>query len=515
MLKSKTVFSVSLLLTLGFIVFGIFFTERLAELSSSLLNLTISNFGWFYLASALFFLLFSIYMLFSRYGNIRLGKESDRPAFSTVSWIAMLYSAGMGMGIVFWGVAEPVSHYLSPPYGQGNTADSANLAMKYSFFHWGLHPWAIYAVIGLSLAFFQYRKNLPALISSAFYPLLGDRIFGPIGKTIDVLAVFATVFGIATSLGLGAMQVAGGMSSLFGIPNSTTVQMIVIGVATVLYTISLSTGLERGIRFLSNLTLWLSIFMVALVIALGPTAHIFKILISTTGAYFNDLLAMSLRLEPFREDKWIAGWTLFYWAWWIAWAPFVGAFIARISKGRTIKEFVIGVLLVPTFGSFVWFSAFGGTSIHLIHNLGITALAEQVTSDVSLALYEFSKYLPLGSLLSYLAFVLIITYFVTVADTSTFVLGMLSEKGSLNPSIKIKVTWGIIQAFVAVVLLLSNGLNALQTASITTAFPFAIIMVLMCYSLLKGIKKESVQSDIHNAAEPKITTKLNENKKVM
>jgi glycine betaine transporter len=495
--NNNVVFIASLILCGIFIIFGVFFTESLSDVTSAFLSGTIDYFGWFYVLATLLFLLFSVYLIFSRYGNMRLGEDTDRPAYSTISWLAMLFSAGMGIGLVFWSVAEPVYHYATPPLGDGSSAASAAIAMKYTFFHWGLQPWAIYTVVALSLAFFQFRKKLPSLISSVFYPLLGDKIYGPIGKTIDVLAIFATVFGVATSLGLGAMQIAGGMNSLFGVPNTLTIQILVIGIVTVLYIISAATGLDRGIKILSNVNILLATLIMTLLIIVGPTTQIFKIFTHTLGGYINDLIYMSLRLEPFTQDTWISGWTLFYWAWWIAWAPFVGAFIARISKGRTIKEFITGVLVIPTLGTFVWLSAFGGSAIDLIHNSGKVALAEKVNADVTTALFAFFDYFPLGSVLSFLAIILIVTFFVTSADSATFVLGMFSTEGNLNPSNHIKLTWGIIQAFVAVVLLLTGGLKTLQTASIGAAFPFAIIMILMCYSLLKGLHHETHGSNTH------------------
>ncbi len=388
-------------------------------------------------------------------------------------------------------MAEPLSHYITPPFGSGKTAEAAATALQYTFFHWGLHPWAIYTVVGLSLAYFQFRKNLPALISSAFYPLLGHRIYGPLGKTIDILAVFATVFGIATSLGLGTLQIAGGMKSMFGLANTTSVQLVIIAVLTAMYMISAATGLTRGIKLLSNLNIMLAFLLMGLLIALGPTAHIFKALISSVGSYLNNILSMSLRLEPFREDTWIAGWTLFYWAWWIAWAPFVGTFIARISRGRTIREFIIGVLVVPALGTFLWFSAFGGSALYLAHNQGRIALAEQAVQDVTSALFEFLQYFPFSPVLVTLSVVLIITFFVTSADSATFVLGMFTTGGNLNPDNRIKCTWGIIQAATAVVLLLSDSLTTLQTVSIAAAFPFSVIMVAMCAALVRGLKTDA------------------------
>ncbi|WP_110928150.1 glycine betaine uptake BCCT transporter [Bacillus massiliglaciei] len=488
----NSVFIISLILTIIFIIWGVFFTENLTKVTNAIYNDSIDYLGWVYLGATLFFVFFSIYLLFSKYGDIRLGKKTDRPDFNTASWLAMLFGAGMGIGIVYWSVAEPVTHYTTPPYGKAYTVEAANTAMKYTFFHWGLDPWAIYTVIGLALAFFQYNKRLPAAISSAFHPILGDRIYGPIGKTIDVLSVFATVFGIATSLGLGAMQVTAGMHNLFGVPNALSVQLLVIAVATVLFIISINSGLEKGIQYLSNTAMILSFAIMLVILIVGPTMTITKVFFNTTGLYISDFIHMSLRLIPFGEGSgWIASWTLFYWAWWIAWAPFVGMFIARVSKGRTVREFVIGVLIVPTLGTCLWMSIFGGSALELVQKAGNHDLAAFITENVSLSIFTFFDYLPFSSLLSILGFAVVAIYYITVADTATFVLGMLSEGGTLNPSNKIKVTWGIIQSAVAAVLLVAGGLNVLQTASIAAALPFALIMIIMCFSLQKGLKSEA------------------------
>jgi glycine betaine transporter len=492
-LGKNSVYSISLFITCVFIVLGIFFKDHLASAASSFLSITIDYFGWFYLMAALAFLIFSAYLMFSKFGHIRLGEDTDKPAFSTLSWLSMLFSAGMGIGLLFWGVAEPVFHYTSPPTGEGGTAEAANVAMTYTYFHWGLQPWAIYTIVGLSLAFFQFRRKLPALISSVFYPILGERIYGPIGKTIDIIAIFATVFGVATSLGLGTLQIAGGLNSLFGLPNSTYMHVIIIGIITLLFMISAWTGLSRGIKLLSNVNMLLAFSIMTLLIVIGPTSQIFKVLTNTMGIYLNDILYMSLKIRPFGDNSWTASWTLFYWAWWIAWAPFVGSFSARISKGRTIKEFIIGVLFIPTLGTFVWFSAFGGSALHLIHNLGNNALSEAVAADYTTALFAFFEYFPLGSLLSVLAVILVVTFFVTSADSATFVLGMFSSQGNLNPSNTIKLTWGLILSFASIALLLSESLPTLQTASVAAAFPFAIIMVAMCFSLYKGLQEETRQ----------------------
>ncbi|RDW15835.1 BCCT family transporter [Oceanobacillus arenosus] len=492
--KSQTgnsVFIISVLLTLIFIIWGVFFTDNLAYVTGNIYNGSIDYLGWLYLGATLFFVVFSIFLLFSKYGNIRLGKKTDRPDFNTASWLAMLFGAGMGVGIVYWAVAEPVTHFTNPPYGEAYTIEAANTAMKFTFFHWGLDPWAIYTMVGLALAFFQYNKRLPAAVSSAFYPILGDKVFGPIGKTIDILSIFATVFGIATSLGLGAMQVTAGMHHIFGIPNELFVQLIVIAVATVIFIISINTGLERGIQYLSNAAMILSFVIMLVVLVVGPTLTIIKVFFNTTGLYVSDFIQMSLRLIPFGEGaEWIASWTLFYWAWWIAWAPFVGMFIARVSKGRTIREFVIGVLIVPTLGTCLWMSIFGGSALELVQAAGNEGLAVFISENVSLSIFTFFEHLPFSSLLSILGFAVVAIYYVTVADTATFVLGMLSEGGTLNPSTKIKVTWGIIQSALAAVLLLAGGLEVLQTASIAAALPFTIILIIMCFSLLKGLKSE-------------------------
>ena len=490
-IKENSVFLISLLLTLIFIVWGVFFTENLTKVTNAVYNSSIDYLGWVYLGTTLFFVFFSIYLLLSRYGNIRLGRKTDTPDFSTPSWLAMLFGAGMGVGIVYWSVAEPVTHYTAPPYGKAYTIDAANTAMKYTFFHWGLHPWAIYTVIGLALAFFQYNKRLPAAISSAFHPILGDRIYGPIGKTIDILSIFATVFGIATSLGLGAMQVTAGMHDIFGIPNTLLIQLIVIVVATILFIISLNTGLEKGIKYLSNAAIIFSVAILVLIMIVGPALTVIKVFFNTTGLYLSDFLHMSLRISPFgKGEKWIASWTLFYWAWWIAWAPFVGMFIARVSRGRTIKEFVVGVLIVPTLGTCLWMSVFGGSALDIVQDPGNRDLAKHIADNINLSIFIFFDHLPLSSLLSILGFAVIAIYYITVADTATFVLGMLSEGGTLNPSNKIKMTWGIIQSALSAVLLIAGGLEVLQTASIAAALPFAIIMLAMCYSLLTGLKKE-------------------------
>ncbi|WP_047154902.1 glycine betaine uptake BCCT transporter [Aneurinibacillus tyrosinisolvens] len=505
------VFYMSIGVVLLFVLWGGLMPESLASAANSLLVFATNKFGWFYLIAAFSFLVFVLYLAFSKYGQIKLGKDDDEPEYSNFTWFAMLFSAGMGIGLVFWGVAEPLSHYVTPPVGEGQTDEAARLAMRYSFFHWGLQPWGIYTLLALSLAYFKFRKGYNGLISLTFRPLFGEKVSGPLGKSIDILAIIATVFGVATSLGLGVLQINGGLSHIAGINSNIVNQLIIIAVVTVLYLISATTGLDRGIKYLSNANLLIAVALLLLTMFLGPTSFLFDIFTSTLGSYLQNLMSMSLRMTPFTDSKWISGWTLFYWAWWIAWAPFVGTFIARVSKGRTIREFVLGVMLIPSLFSFVWFAVFGGTALHMEIFEGIK-LSQVAEKDVTLTLFEMLENLPMGMLLSVVATLLIITFFVTSADSATFVLGMLSSNGKLNPSNKVKVTWGILQATIASVLLLSGGLQGLQTASIVAALPFALIMVLMCFSLMKALQEETKIYKKKQTSERKLEMILNDSK---
>ncbi|GIP16954.1 glycine betaine transporter OpuD [Paenibacillus montaniterrae] len=485
------VFVITIIIVTLFALWGIIAPEQLATVANQAYNFSIQNFGWFYLMATLFFLLFAFYLAFSRFGAIRLGDDDDEPEYSTLTWLSMLFSAGMGIGLVFWGVAEPLSHYISPPEGaEGGTPTAARLAMRYSFFHWGLHPWAIYTIIGLALAYFQYRKGYKGLISSTFIPLVGQRaVDGWLGKVIDILAVIATVFGVATSLGLGTLQINGGLNHLFGIANSAVTQIIIIVIVTVLFLVSATTGLNKGIKILSNTNLIIAVLLLLFVLAVGPTSFIFETFTTSLGSYLQNIMNMSLRLTPFSRDTWIGAWTLFYWAWWIAWAPFVGTFIARVSKGRTIKEFVIYVIIIPSLFGFIWFSVFGGTGLHL-EMFNVVNLSDVVAQDTTIALFVTLENLPLGTIIAFIATLLVTIFFITSADSATFVLGMLTTDGNLNPSNKVKLVWGVLQSAIAVALLLSGGLSGLQTASIVAALPFAIVLIGMCFSLLKALQAE-------------------------
>lgn len=490
-MKTATpVFKVSFSLAAAFLVWGAAAPTQLATVTAAIQRWLLDAFGWFYLLCAIGLLVMAVTLIFSRYGDIPLGKDGEKPEFPLVTWFAMLFCAGMGIGLVFWGVAEPTAHFYDPPRGVGETPEAASLALQYSFFHWGLHPWGIYTMVAMSLAYFQFRKGKPGLFSASCEPILGERAKGPIGQAIDIIAVFATVFGVATSLGFGAIQISGGISYLFALSNTVILQLVMIAVVTVLYILSAQTGLQRGIKYLSNLNMVLAVSLMGFLLFLGPTKFIMDVFTSALGEYLQNLPTMSLYLAPFDDSRWIQDWTLFYWAWWIAWAPFVGTFIARISRGRTVREFVLGVLFVPTLFCAFWFSVFGGTAISLdmFEQVGMKQVIESQGKEV--ALFTLLEHFPFGEIMSLIAILLIATFFITSADSATFVLGTLTSNGNLNPPNAIKFTWGIIQSVVAAVLLWSGGLKGLQMGSILAAFPFAVIMLLLMASLFRSFKEE-------------------------
>lgn len=490
--RPNTVFYVSALLVALFVLWGAFSPDSLSRMAGNALGWMITNFGWFYMLITAFFVLFVIVLAISPYGNIRLGKPEDRPEFSWLSWIGMLFAAGIGVGFVFFGVAEPLLYYLDTPVGiEPETREAATAALRYSSYHWALHPWAIFSIVGLTLAYVQFRKGRPALISSAFYPLIGRKTDGWMGQMIDILAVLATCTGVATTFGLSAMQISGGLSYITPLPNNIWVQLVVIVIVTIAFMISASTGLDKGIKILSNVNIAVAGLLLFFIIIFGPTLFIAENFVTTLGGYISNLVPMSLTLTPFSESDWLGTNTIFFWAWHISWAPFMGLFIARISKGRTIRQFMTGVLLVPSVIAIIWFTSFGGTALDLEIN-GPGGLAALVTSDVELALFATLEGLPLGTLTSIIAVLLIFIFFITSADSATYVLGAMTSRGSLVPSMSIKLVWGLLIAGTASVLLLSGGggLDALQTASIIAALPFAIIMILLIVSMLIMFKRD-------------------------
>ncbi|PKM93996.1 MAG: choline transporter [Firmicutes bacterium HGW-Firmicutes-1] len=490
MSRNHIVFVFSIIIILFVAFWGIFFPKNLGDKASVAYNLLISRFGWVYLLSVSIFLIFCIYLIFSPYKNIKLGSNDSKPQFSTFSWFAMLFSAGMAVGLIFWGVAEPLSHFVSPPHelaGAGSQ-EAIMLSLRYSFFHWGLHAWANYALFALAIAYFQLRKGYPGLVSSIFIPLIGEKnARGWMGIMIDLLAIFATVTGIATDLGLGTLQINSGLHMLYNIPENITVQIIIIIVATICFMTSAIRGLEKGIKLLSNINLWLSIILVILAIIVGPKLTIIRNLVGGLFAYGSNIIGDSLPIGYLSSDKeWLGNWTIFYWAWWIAWTPFVGTFIARISWGRTIKEFIMGVLFVPVIGSIIWFCIFGTLGMSQGENIATSAL-----KSIPTAYFTIIEQYPMSGLISFLTVVLLFIFFVTSADSSTFVLGMFSSNGDPNPSTKNKAVWGIVQSLLALGLLLAGGLEVLQTANIVAAFPFAFVMLFAMIALMKSLKEET------------------------
>ncbi|GAB6154326.1 BCCT family transporter [Desulfosporosinus burensis] len=499
----RTIFSISAIIMVLFVFFTLLQPKAAGATFSAVQKFITDNFGWSYLIGVTFFLCFAIFLALSKYGKLTLGKDGEKPEYSTWSWFAMLFAAGMGIGLVFWGVAEPMYHYSAPPYGEKSSVESAQIAMRYVFFHWGLHPWSIFAVVGLSMAYFQFRKGLPALVSSSLYPLLGEKgINGWIGKLVDILAVFATIFGVATSLGLGATQIASGLNYAYGLPTGMTTTVVIIVVITALFITSAVTGINRGIKFLSNANMLLIAIIVGFILIVGPTRYILNGFTETFGSYLQNIVQMSFWADTFKtNDGWVGGWTIFYWAWWVAWGPFVGAFIARISRGRSVREFVLGVVIAPTLMSFLWLSVMGNSAlfVEVVQHGGIAAA---VAKDMSTAIFAMFQYYPMASILTILTTLIIAIFFITSADSATFVMAMLTSGGELNPKAGLKITWGVIVGAVAIALMIAGGLSALQTASIAAAFPFMIVMFAMVVSLTKAFNKEfdkeSVEPQVNN-----------------
>ena len=488
---NKPVFFVSAALIAAFVVFGALAPDLAGRLFEAIQTDIVDSFGWFYLAAMTVFLVFVIALAMSSYGLIKLGPDHSEPDFSNLTWFAMLFSAGMGIGLMFFGVAEPIMHYTSPPVGTGGTVEAAREAMKITFFHWGLHAWAVYAVVGLSLAYFSFRHRLPLTMRSSLYPLIGERIHGPLGHAVDIFAVFGTMFGIATSLGLGVLQINSGLNYLFDIPETVAVQLMLIAVITLLATGSVVSGLDVGIRRLSELNLLLAVALVLFVLIAGPTLFLFKAAVQNTGAYLSDLVYRSFNLYAYEPKGWIGGWTIFYWAWWIAWSPFVGMFIARVSRGRTIREFVTGVLAVPVAFTFIWMTVFGNTAISLDMGPLNGAISAAVAASVPTALFQFLQALPLSLVTSIVATLLVVTFFITSSDSGSLVIDTITSGGATNPPVWQRIFWALTEGLVAGILLLAGGLKALQTASIAAALPFAFVLLLVCYGLAKALRMET------------------------
>jgi choline/glycine/proline betaine transport protein len=485
----KPVFWPSVALISAMIITTLLLGDQATQLFESIQSGITDTTGWLFVIAVNVFILFSLFIAFSRFGDIRLGGEEAKPEFSTMAWFAMLFSAGMGIGIMFWSVAEPIFHFQSPPMAEAGTVEAAREAMNLTYLHWGFHAWAIYAVVGLSLAFFAFNRKLPLSFRSVFHPLIGDRIKGWMGDVIDILAVLATLFGLATSLGLGVLQVSAGLNHVFELPDNIYMQVGIIIAITAVATASVVLGIDKGVRVLSEFNVRIAALFLLFMIVVGPTIFIFDSLVQNMGSYVSSLAVFSFWTESYTDSNWQGSWTIFYWAWWISWSPYVGMFIARISKGRTIKQFVLGVLIVPSLITFLWMAAFGGSAINL--ELGATgAIGDAVNENVATALFVFLEQFPLGMITSIIAIVLILSFFVTSSDSGSLVIDSLTSGGKLDAPVGQRIFWAQTEGLVAAILLIGGGLNALQTASISTGLPFVLILLIMCYSLYQGLKKE-------------------------
>lgn len=499
---NKAVFFTSALLICLIVAFAALFPELADRHLKTLQQQIFTNASWFYILAVALILLSVTFLGLSRYGDIKLGPDHAQPDFRYHSWFAMLFSAGMGIGLMFFGVAEPVMHYLSPPVGTPETIEAAKQAMRLTFFHWGLHAWAIYAIVALILAFFSYRHGLPLTLRSALYPIIGDRIYGPIGHAVDIFAVIGTVFGVATSLGYGVLQVNAGLNHLFGLPINETTQVILIVLITALATLSVVSGLDKGIRILSEINLGLALLLLALVLLLGPTVLLLKSFVENTGGYLSDIVSKTFNLyayEP-KSSSWLGGWTLLYWGWWLSWSPFVGMFIARVSRGRTIREFVTGVLFVPAGFTLMWMTVFGNSAIDLIMTKGATDLANTVQQDVALALFNFLEHFPFSNILSFIAMAMVIVFFVTSADSGAMVVDTLAAGGASYTPVWQRIFWAALMGVVAIALLVAGGLSALQTVTIASALPFSVVLLISIYGLLKALRRDITKRDSQNMA---------------
>ena len=495
------------IVVLIFVLFTVADPEYANALYSAAKNFIAKELAWYYIGLVSIILFIVVGLVFTRYGSVRLGKDSDRPEFSNFSWFSMLFGAGIGIGILFWSIAEPISYFQGNPFvseSQQLTAEAAQVAMRVSIFHWGLHGWAVFALSGLILSYFSYRKGLPLSIRSSLYPIFGDRIYGPIGHIADLLAVFGTVFGIATSLGMGAQQMNTGMNYLLGVEVSTTNTILLIAVISIIATISVVTGLNRGIRLLSELNMRLTMVILGLFLVFGPTAYLLGSLVTNFGDYVVHAVELGFWVDPDPESQWQGWWTIFYWGWWISWAPFVGIFIARISKGRTVREFILGVLIAPTLLAVIWITIFGNTAM-FIELFGSGGVVEAVNADTTMALFKTIELMSgsdlVVTLMASICTIMLVTYFVTSADSATLVVCTLISMGDTNPLARYRVFWSAGIGSVAAVLLVAGGLGALQTATVVAALPFSIILIMAIYGLLKSLREEALPGKLFNAAQ--------------
>ncbi|WP_427026099.1 BCCT family transporter [Aureimonas ureilytica] len=492
----------AIIVLLAFI--GVAYPQDAARIFSAVQSFVLETFGWFYLLAVGILVFTILFLAISRYGTLKLGPDDAEPDYPYVSWLAMLFAAGMGIGLMFYAVAEPILHYSVPPEAQPGSFDAARQAMSIVFFHWGIHAWSIYAVVGLSLAYFSFRYNLPLTIRAGLYPLIRDRIHGPIGNAVDIFAICGTMFGIATSLGLGVLQINAGLNYLVGLPQTPLIQVGLIAVVMGLATLSVLSGLDKGIRRLSEGNLLLAIVLMLFVLVVGPTEFIFRAFVQNVGTYLSDFVGRTFKLYAYEPKNWISDWTLFYWAWWISWSPFVGMFIARISRGRTVREFVVGVLFVPSAFTFFWMTVFGNTAISLDMGEAAGAISRAVAADISVSLFQFFEHLPLTMITSALSCALVAIFFVTSADSGSMVIDTIAAGGNSDTPVWQRIYWCALEGAVAAALLLAGGLGALQTMTLITALPFAMILLLLGFGLVQGMRADMARLDTHRESRPAI-----------
>lgn len=490
------VFFGSLIVLFLLVIYTALFKEQALTVLNSTKNWINTNFSWFYVLVVAIILVATVFIFLSRVGDIKLGPDHSKPEFSTLSWLSMLFAAGMGIGLMFWGVAEPVMHYLTPPEADPGTIKAAREAMVITFFHWGLNGWAIYVMVATILGYFSFRHGLPLTLRSALYPLIGERIYGPIGNAVDIFAVIGTVLGVATTLGLGVQQINSGLNYLYGVPVNFTMQFIFIVVIMFIASLSVFSGLSKGVKRLSEANMILAVLLLLFILILGPTLFIMTTFMQNIGGYLSEIVSKSFNLYAYNASDWVGNWTIFYWAWWLAWSPFVGAFIARISRGRTVRQLVLGALFAPTVLTVLWMTVFGDTALHLIVYQGVDSLADTVQNDYSMALFAFLEHFPLASITSLFAVIMVAVFFVTSADSAAIIVDMFCSDGKTDTPVWQSLFWAGMIAAVTIALMYADGISALQAAIIIGALPFSFALLAAIWGLIRGLQLDATRRDI-------------------
>lgn len=489
-IRKEFVFIVSVITAAVIILYGTIFRDNLINVAGVMMNWVSNYFGWLYIIFVFFLCLFLAWLAFGRYGNVRLGQDNEKPEYSNFHWFAMLFCGGTGIGLVFWSIAEPLSHYADPPEGiAAGSIEAVNFAIRTCFLHWGITQWVCFAWVALGIAFFQFRKGNNALISNLLSPLVGEKLTqGWLGKIVDVFSVVVSYAGVATSLGLGVTQISSGLNYLFGVPDNENTWLIIIVLISCVFLVGAVTGVDKGIKLLASINTYIAFALLLTVFLVGPKISIFNTLVNGVGQHIQNFFGDILMANSFGDNSWIENWRVFYYAWFIAWTPFVGLFIARISKGRTIREFIIGVVMIPTIFTIIWLSVFGTIALDTVGDWGIETVTQLVASPQTAVFIVFSEY-PLSKAISAMTICLLAFFFITSADSATYALGMMTSGGDINPPKYKEVIWAIVSATIAYVLLSAGSLKALQTISIVASLPFLFIMIAMCPALIKALKE--------------------------